>query len=663
MKKNITITIAFCAAASVLFAQTERKIVLPTIAVVLPAKVEMDNFCTKMSAKTMSSIREHDTMQYDLDTILNRESFYFSEKVAKPIRSVVVKKDFPAVSIGGIAMEIQEQLWKMGQQRVILKDTILGADTNALYQFAKQQAVRYVLQPHFFTMQKGKDRALMTVEYSLYDTLVHQNIILNTKTEAADAHKMMILGADLYNRCESKYVKGFEDKSVCYMGRLARTVADSVLCRALNNDALIKQKIDLFYLKKAKMEALRQAKPDERVFPIVLPFLEEHYNSEIAFFKRVINHKPRMIPHYSAKDCHTAFFNADKTKFVALFATNIMIKQMDYTDNKEKMMRAVAVSLCAGIHQNGKWYIKQSGNNMTHLEADFNNMIKADFDNKTAGYLQDTSLAENPAFWQKGDFRDMKEAIAEIEVELKDELLRDKLYSKFEAIKNMKNDLKRYGNRLNSKESKAQIKQQIKFMTEEIADMQENPDSSRHDGHTDRLKTQRTFLQNEHPEGYELVTNLQLDSLQAEIRLLHSTLKDTAEVFTEKLSIKRPDLYQNTEEWEINGALFKTFIGNKKYYFITTSQNKSAKNAKYWQEIYEHHYLLFDIENKKWWEWTYPKNNRVAIPEREQWRSSAIFEQLAKWNGNYPMLNDPNFWANYVLKQENGSYLYLKPVF
>jgi hypothetical protein len=26
------------------------------------------------------------------------------------------------------------------------------------------------------------------------------------------------------------------------------------------------------------------------------------------------------------------------------------------------------------------------------------------------------------------------------------------------------------------------------------------------------------------------------------------------------------------------------------------------------------------------------------------------------------MLNDPAFWANYVLKQNNDAYLYLKPI-
>ncbi|MBX9853626.1 MAG: hypothetical protein K2X86_17925 [Cytophagaceae bacterium] len=74
-------------------------------------------------------------------------------------------------------------------------------------------------------------------------------------------------------------------------------------------------------------------------------------------------------------------------------------------------------------------------------------------------------------------------------------------------------------------------------------------------------------------------------------------------------------------------------------------------------------YFVVFPDTKEVYEWIYlkPENSESA-----SWHyGSEIIDQLSvvtKWNFSYDSLEDKKFWDNYILKKENGTYLYLKKI-
>ncbi|TDL99544.1 MAG: hypothetical protein C4K58_06520 [Flavobacteriaceae bacterium] len=85
---------------------------------------------------------------------------------------------------------------------------------------------------------------------------------------------------------------------------------------------------------------------------------------------------------------------------------------------------------------------------------------------------------------------------------------------------------------------------------------------------------------------------------------------------------------------------------------IAITDNKGNKNLKY---------IVYIKEENSFYQWTYFQP--INLPKNDWHYGTDVINQLGKltkWNFSYPVLEDDNFWENYVLLKENGQYKFLK---
>jgi hypothetical protein len=695
MKNNLFLLIAMTFITVSLMAQTPKKIVAPSIAILMPEKVEVDAACEKITKKPayiILAINPNDTTEEELDTLdMNyavNKAYKASEQRAKPIMDKILKKPIPGFLLGSIAIAIQESIFTLEGHKVVFMDTILSADLEIERQFARKNKVRFILNPQKFSANKQGEYPNISLGMILYDSLTHKNSVIEN-INSNDKHTNVF--TQHYIRSGICRPRGdFMADFLCHSERVLSITTDTIMYKMFYDDKIVQAKINLQQMKIAKTDSLFKAKPDPKILELLMPVIESEYQNHVSRYKN-IDGSPSNIEHYTEKDCYNASFNADKTKFIAFFT--LTQKEPDYSEEtprrsrssnfvvadktpsafarkrkvseNQKMIDVISPRIYTGIFENGKWYIGNGNNfNMALVEKDLLSVQKQEFFGNTVGLLQDTSLAMNPEFWYKNRFRSMQGKIAELAQQIKDEERNDAFAEKQYSPDYIQKEIDKITAKLKTPEGKRgknMLKQNLKFYKKQLEEIKKQPKYEPMLGRADRFQEEYTFYKNEYPKGYELVMKMQLDSIKNEINNLENILEDTEiEPFLAKLKQKRPDLYQEADNWDLSTSSSHSILSNKKHYFLTTTEVIGERKR---GGVFKHHYLLLDIENKKWYEWTYPETNKPNIPAKDQWRADAVFEQLAKWNHYYPTLSDADFWANYVLKQADGKYLHLKPVF
>jgi hypothetical protein len=678
MKKIFFLLIAIVVANVSLMAQTPQKIIAPTIAIVMPAQVEMNEFGKMYSGQAIKT-DSTDEEPFDKAKMLKEGN---TEKLIRQFE-IANHKTIAERQLGISAIFLEKMLngmtntstnEKIGQGKVELIDQILPQNLAAQHDFAVKNGVRYVLNPKKYIFKGNKKEIKQSIELVLYDTILRKNIVV--KTLSLDKDYKNIFTMNLFEKTNKK----IRINSEIVFLKLPMDILELIVANTLLTPKDIENVQKDQKSQQSHIDSSYTAQPNPEIVALAMPLLERDYQKDL---KLQAKGNYERITKPLSENFYGTFFNADKTKFIAYFAQNIMLQDRDY---KGKLLGKTVTrtgpvlegQYFVGIYKNKKWYIEKNSKFQYTEDKKKECLVrkKNDFIREVKEFFNKNGEL-SPKFWQKEAFKTMKDVQKEIEIKIEEAEAEDAKYSRAEDIKQQKQMLQQFENKLESlrtgkKDTQnryeysvadgmmdtTQLKEQIEFTKENITNLENNKDKSNPYSRTRSLQEERDFYQDQYPEGYELVMKIQLDSIKKEISNFENNLQDTEiEPFLERIAQKRPDLYQKTDDWEINKNRFNGFLSNKKYYFLTTTQVVGERKVGC---VFKHHYLFLDIETKKWYEWTYPQTNKLQIPENEQWCANAAFEHLAKWNHNYPTLSDPAFWINYVLKQDDGRYLYLK---
>jgi hypothetical protein len=679
MKKILFLLIAMAATAVSLMAQTPQKIVPPSIAILMPEKVEMDDFGRKTSENLIKSIQNDSFLLKSKADFDGKDSIFIVYQLNMAESKTIAEYHLRSAAIMLEAMldgaTFNDTNEKVGKSKVVLIDQTLPQNLSAQHDCAVKNGVRYVLNPKKFTLKGSEKDLKQSMELVLYDTLLRKNIAVKTLNLNEYNYNFLMGGVN-------QTIK--EPISIDYntlSTKIQFDILDMIISNAVYNEKEVKGIKKQQKSNESKIDALYTAQPNPEIVALAMPLLEKAYEKDL---KRQAKGNAWCIAKPLSENFYGTFFNQDKTKFIAFFAQNVMRENRYYTDNELSEATRTGPFLqgeyFVGIYKNKKWYIKNTSefNYEVDKKKEYLALKKEEFVRKMKGILNEKGEI-NASFWQKEEFRTMKDKIKEVEEEIEKSRQEDKKYSRAKDIKGQKKMLQQYEAQLEALKTgktirqnpyednpaermtdTTQLKEQIAYTKERILIKENDTDTSNPYSMTKYQEDKRTFYLDQYPEGDELVMKMQLDSIKKEIDDFEDALQDTSvKPLLQQLVQKRPDLYQNSDNWEVNKNRFSVSLTNKKHYFVTTTEVIGERKR---GGVFKHHYLLLDIQTKKWYEWTYPETNKPSIPEKEQWRANAVFEQLAKWNDNYPMLNDPTFWANYVLKQDDGAYLYLKPI-
>jgi hypothetical protein len=680
MKKILFLLIAMAAAAVSLMAQTPQKIVPPSIAILMPEKVEMDDFCKMYGGQAIKTDsadskyfnKEQMLREGNTEKLINQFEVTNNKTLAE--RQLGITAIFLEKMINGMTYTASKE--KIGQGKVELIDQILPQNLSAQHNFAVKNGVRFVLNPKKYIFKGSKKEVRQSIELVLYDTVLRKNIAVKTLSIDEDYNNVFTL--NMFEKTNKK----IQMNSEAVFLKLPMDILELIMANTLLTPKDMKSIKNTQKAQKAKIDSLYTAQPNPEIVALAMPLLEEDYKEDLELqakgnYERIT--KPL------SKNFYGTFFNEDKTKFIAFFAQNIMEEDTDY---KGKLFGRVVTrtgpslegQYFVGIYKNKKWYIEKISK--FHYPEDKKKEClvwkKDDFLREMKSFFNEKN-EPNPGFWQKEEFKTMQDVQKGLADRIIYEEQEDAKYNRAENIKQQQKMLKQFENQLELLRTGTKIKQnrysdnpaegmtdtiglkeQIEYTKDGLIRLENNEDKSSPYSMVKNLQEESAFYQDQYPEGYELVVKMQLDSIKREIDDFEDDLRDKeVRPFLQKMLRQRPDLYQDTKDWQTGFDDNRNFLSNKKHYFIATTQVFGERKV---GGVYKHHYLLLDIQTKKWYEWTYPETNKPSIPAKEQWRANAVFEQLAKWNDNYPMLNDPAFWANYVLKQNDGAYLYLKPI-
>ncbi|MBI3718108.1 MAG: hypothetical protein HY252_05885 [Sphingobacteriales bacterium] len=129
--------------------------------------------------------------------------------------------------------------------------------------------------------------------------------------------------------------------------------------------------------------------------------------------------------------------------------------------------------------------------------------------------------------------------------------------------------------------------------------------------------------------------------------------------FIEKLQIKHPELYK--ECYGLYGVDYTLIFPESKSYTIIVFQKRDA-NGNYTIE-----YFLFLNQSKKIYKWIYFNPEVTNYSFHYALEIIKNLEKISNWNdcgflNSSWTMDDPKFWNEYVLKMQDGKFLYLEEV-